>query len=74
MKINLNEGCYIINQSPKANLQTVEHLQAMTNPSKKVVRHKLSQAERIELKRCKSSFKRENPNYKHKVTAIFKAH
>jgi hypothetical protein len=74
MKIILNEGCYIINQSNKADQATAEHLQSLTANTKKVVKTKLTLAERTDIANAKGSFKRENPNYKHNSKLIFKAY
>jgi hypothetical protein len=72
MKINLNQGCYIINQSSKCDGATAEHLQSLTGTSKLIVREKMTLKERAALSTAKSSFKRDNPNYKHKVIMTFK--
>lgn len=74
MKITLNEGCYIINQSNKADQSTAEHLQSQTANTKKVVKAKLTLAEKADIANAKSSFKRENPNCKHSSKLIFKAY
>jgi len=74
MKITLNEGCYIINQSSKCDGATAEHLQSQTANTKKVVKTKLTLSERADIANAKLSFKRENPNYKHSNKLIFKAY
>ena len=74
MKITLNEGCYIINQSNKADQGLAEYLQSKASNIKKIVRVKLTLTEKADIANAKSSFKRDNPNYKHDTKLIFKAY
>jgi hypothetical protein len=59
VKIKLNEGCYLINQSEQA-IKSLDHLKSLGTQSLKV---KIERNTKDEIYRAKREFKSANPDY-----------